>query len=32
MIDKNLFQIPPEEIPDARVALTMTDGRIVWEA
>jgi predicted amidohydrolase YtcJ len=32
MIDKNLFQIPPEEIQDARVMLTMMDGRIVWEA
>jgi predicted amidohydrolase YtcJ len=31
MMDKNLFDIAPEEIPGARVMLTMVDGRIVWE-
>lgn len=32
IVDKNLFAIPPEEIPTARVVLTMTGGRVVWEA
>ena len=32
ILDKNLFEIPPEEIPTARVALTMTGGQVVWEA
>jgi len=31
MLDKNLFEIPPEEIQDAGMALTIMDGRIVWE-
>ena len=32
LLDKNLFEIPPEDIPTARVTLTMMDGRVVWEA
>ena len=31
MMDRNLFDIAPEEIQGARVVLTMMDGRIVWE-
>jgi predicted amidohydrolase YtcJ len=32
LLDRNIFEIPPEEIPSARVAFTMVDGRVVWEA
>jgi hypothetical protein len=32
LLDRNIFEIPAEEIPAARVLLTMMDGRIVWEA
>jgi predicted amidohydrolase YtcJ len=31
LLDRNIFEIAPEEIPTVRVALTMVDGRVVWE-
>jgi predicted amidohydrolase YtcJ len=29
MIDRNLFEIPPAEIRDAHVALTIAGGKVV---
>lgn len=31
MLDRNLFEIDPEEIPATRVCLTIMDGRVVYE-
>jgi len=31
LLDRNIFEMAPEEIHSARVALTMVDGRVVWE-
>lgn len=31
VIDRDLLSIPPEEIRDARVVMTLVDGRIVYE-
>ena len=31
VLDKNLFRIPPEEISDAQVDLTVFDGNVVYE-
>jgi hypothetical protein len=31
LLDRNIFEMAPEEIHCARVALTMVDGRVVWE-
>ena len=31
MLDRNLFAIPIEEIKDAKVKLTIMDGRVVYE-
>lgn len=31
MLEQNLFEIAPEEIASVKVALTMMDGRVVWE-
>ncbi len=30
ILDRNLFEIPADEIADTRVALTMVDGRVVF--
>ncbi|MBM3875093.1 MAG: amidohydrolase family protein, partial [Verrucomicrobia bacterium] len=32
MLDRNLFTVPPDELQHARVALTVMDGRVVYEA
>jgi predicted amidohydrolase YtcJ len=32
LLDQNIFEIPPSEIPTARPRLTMMDGQIVWDA
>ena len=32
MIDRDITRIPPEQIRDARVALTAVGGRVVFEA
>jgi predicted amidohydrolase YtcJ len=32
LLDKDLFKIPPAEIDTVHVQLTITDGRIVYEA
>jgi hypothetical protein len=32
LLDTNIFRIKPEEIPKARVVMTMLDGKIVWAA
>ena len=32
MLDRDLYRISPAEIDQARVVLTVMDGRIVWEA
>ena len=31
-VDRNLFEIPEQEIKDAKTIMTMVDGRIVFEA
>jgi predicted amidohydrolase YtcJ len=31
IIDRNLFSVPPEDIREARVVLTVVGGRIVYE-
>lgn len=31
VINKNLFEIPPEEVLDAKVVFTMCDGKVVYE-
>jgi predicted amidohydrolase YtcJ len=31
MLDKNIFEINPTEIPTAKVAMTIVDGKIVYE-
>lgn len=31
VLDRNLFDIPPEEIRNARIQLTLMDGKIVFE-
>ncbi|CRK82173.1 amidohydrolase [Neobacillus massiliamazoniensis] len=31
VLDRNLFEIPVEDIPDVRVVLTMVDGAIVFQ-
>jgi len=31
MLDRNLFELPPEEIGIAKVLLTLVDGRKVYE-
>lgn len=31
LLDRDLFAVPPEEIPEVRVKLTVGDGRIVYE-
>jgi predicted amidohydrolase YtcJ len=31
VIDRDLFQIPPEDILKARVILTMVDGRVIYD-
>ena len=30
MLDKDIFSIPPEEIKNARVLMTMVEGQIVY--
>lgn len=30
-VDKNLFAVDPEEIPDAKVMMTVVDGKIVYK-
>jgi len=32
VLDRNLFEIPPADISDTRVLLTLLDGRIVYDA
>jgi hypothetical protein len=32
VLDRDITEIPPQEIRDARVLLTITGGRVVWEA
>jgi len=32
VLDRNLFEIPPEEINEAKVLLTLMDGRAVYQA
>jgi predicted amidohydrolase YtcJ len=32
LFDHDLFQMKPEEIMNAKVALTMVDGKIVYES
>ncbi len=32
VIDRNLLEIPPEEIPESSVLLTIMDGQIVYDA
>jgi predicted amidohydrolase YtcJ len=32
VLDKNLFNIPVEQIPQARVRMTMMDGKVVYQA
>jgi hypothetical protein len=31
LLNRDIFQIPPEEIKDARVQMTITGGRIIYE-
>ena len=31
VLDKNLFKIPPDEIINTRVGMTIFDGKIVYE-
>ena len=31
ILDRDLFKIPPEQIKDARVAMTIVGGRVVFE-
>jgi predicted amidohydrolase YtcJ len=31
VLDRNLFDVPPETIRDARVLMTVIGGRVVWE-
>src|SRR5699024_4604444 len=31
VLDRNLFEVPAEEIRDAKVTLTMMDGKVVYE-
>jgi len=31
VLDRNIFEVPPENIPDARVRLTILDGDIIFE-
>ena len=31
VLDRNLFDIPPSEISDAKITLTLFDGRVVYE-
>lgn len=31
VLDRNLFKIPPDQIGDTRVVMTLLDGRIVYE-
>jgi predicted amidohydrolase YtcJ len=31
VLDRNLFNIPPESIKDARVRLTIVGGKVVYE-
>jgi hypothetical protein len=30
VLDQDIFRIPPEQIPDTRVDMTIFDGRIVY--
>lgn len=32
VLDTNLFELPPEKARSARVCLTLSNGKIVWEA
>ncbi|MBQ5797418.1 MAG: amidohydrolase family protein, partial [Firmicutes bacterium] len=32
VLDKNLYEIDPDEIKDANVIMTVIDGEIVYEA
>lgn len=32
VLDRNVFEIPPEELPEVKVLATMVDGRVVHEA
>ena len=32
VLDTNLFEIPPAEAREARVCLTIVDGKVVWES
>ena len=32
VVDRNLFDIPPQDIYNAKTVMTMIDGRIVYEA
>jgi predicted amidohydrolase YtcJ len=31
VVDRNIFQVNPENIPDAKVELTMMDGKVVYK-
>ncbi|MGZ4965431.1 MAG: amidohydrolase family protein, partial [Limisphaerales bacterium] len=31
MLDKNIFEINPNDIPTAKVAMTIVDGKIVYQ-
>ncbi|WP_368653710.1 amidohydrolase family protein [Ornithinibacillus sp. 4-3] len=31
VLDRNLFEIPAEEIRDAKVSLTMMDGKVLYD-
>ena len=31
VLDRNLFQIPLEEIPDCKVEMTMIGGKVVYD-
>ncbi|WP_375794183.1 amidohydrolase family protein [Peribacillus frigoritolerans] len=31
VLERNLFQVPVEEIPDTKVLLTIVDGKVVFE-
>ncbi|MFM1653621.1 amidohydrolase [Brevibacillus sp. B_LB10_24] len=31
VLERNLFEVPVEEIPDTKVRLTMVDGKVVYE-
>jgi hypothetical protein len=32
VVDRDIFRIPPSQLKDADVLLTIVGGRIVWDA